>query len=253
MASEYHHGLTFVHESNEIRPVDPARMTTIGVVGTAGEGVDEEAFPLNEPRHVYTYEIDQLEKLGLGGTLRDAVDAISDQGVAASLIIQRVKEGADIEQTLSNVIGSAASATGVHGFNHCASELGVEPNIIVALGFTSQRPGNDANPVVAELIPICERLMSVMIADGPDTDREAALEYRRDHNSSRLIIVDPHVKLWREGDTAPTIQPASARVAGLGVKRDKEKGGPFWSFSNQTVGGIAGVSRPTSYYIDDTK
>ena len=105
--------------------------------------------------------------------------------------------------------------------------------------------------MVAELIPICERLMSVMIADGPDTDREAALEYRRDHNSSRLIIVDPHVKIWREGDTAPTIAPASARVAGLGVKRDKEKGGPFWSFSNQTMGGIAGVSRPVSYYIDD--
>ncbi len=33
---------------------------------------------------------------------------------------------------------------------------------------------------------------------------------------------------------------SSARVAGLGVRRDKEKGGPFWSWSNQTMGGIAG-------------
>ena len=167
------------------------------------------------------------------------------------MIFNRIEEGADIDETLSNVIGSTSSKTCVHVFEHCASELGVEPNIIVAPGFTSQRPGNAANPVVSELIPICERLMSVMVADGPDSNRDAALQYRQDHNSSRLIIVDPHVKLWREGEALPTIQPASARVAGLGVRRDKQKGGPFWSWSNQTMGGIAGLSRPISYYIDD--
>ena len=107
MPSEYHHGLTFVHENNEIRPVDPAKMTTIGVVGTAGEGVDDEAFPLNEPRMVFSHEIDKLQKLGIGGTLRDAADAVTDQGISASMIFQRVEEADDIEKSLSNIIGSA--------------------------------------------------------------------------------------------------------------------------------------------------
>ena len=172
MASEYLHGISITEKWNEPeslrwhhRPVDPAKMTTIAVIGTAGDGVDNALWPLNEPRHVFTDEADKIARLGAGGTLRDAFDAITDQGIIASVIVNRIEEGGSFEKTLSNVIGSAASKTGVHVFKYAQGELGIEPNILVAPGFTSQRPGDAANPVVAEMLPICDRLRAVMVAD----------------------------------------------------------------------------------------
>ncbi len=251
MPTEFLHGIAITEKWNDPRPMDPAKMTTIAVIGTAGDGVDNSEWPINEPRHVFTDEIERIAALGTGGTLRDAFDAITDQGIIASVIAIRIEEGADTDATLANIVGSAAERTGVHALLDAQGELGFEPNILIAPGFTSQRPGDAANPVVAELLPIAERLRAVVVADGPNTTREDAFNYREDFDSDRLIIVDPHVKVWREGETAPAIQPASARIAGLGVKRDKQKGGPFWSWSNQPVGGIVGLARPISYYIDD--
>jgi phage tail sheath protein FI len=326
MADEFLHGIKIIREDAEPRPVDPAKMTTIGLIGTGGVGVDVSVWPLDKPLHVFTDEVDKIAKLGIGGTLREAFDAIIDQGIIASVVVVRVAAGASEAATLANVVGSSAARTGVHALRIAAAELGIEPTILIAPAFTHQRVvngvvsiavtdggqsytaamvtitgvgtgakaeavisggaitaitvinpglgyaeastivtiigdgtgaeadaviGSAANPVIAELLPIADQLMAVIIADGPNTTREAAEQYRQDWNSERLIIVDPAVLIYREGATAPSVQVASARIAGLGVKRDKEKGGPFWSWSNQPIGGAVGVARPISYYISD--
>ncbi len=330
MTDEYLHGIKIIREDAEPRPVDAAKMTTIGIVGTGGTGVDATAWPLDKAVHIYSDDTAAIAKLGTGGTLREAFDAIADQGIVASVIAVRVAEGVDEAATIANLVGSYASKTGVHALRYAGAELGIEPNILVATSFTHQRVtdgvvsiavtaggadytaenttvtiadsgggsgasavpviaadvitgitvtnpgigyteatttvtitgdgtgatadatiGDAANPVVAELLPIADKLMAVVVADGPNTTKAAALQYRQDWNSDRLIIVDPSVLVYLEGATAPSAQHASARVAALGVKRDKEKGGPFWSWSNQQLGGAVGVARPITYYIND--
>jgi hypothetical protein len=101
--------------------------------------------------------------------------------------------------------------------------------------------------VVAELLTIAARHRGIVIADGPNTTKEAAQTYRNDWpNEKRLFIVDPAVRVSVGGN--PVVQPASGRVAGLFVRRDKEVGGPHVSPSNQSIGGIVGVGRPIPYY-----
>ena len=67
-----------------------------------------------------------------------------------------------------------------------------------------------------------------------------------------MYLIDPPVKVWNTDLSAQVIKPASARVAGLFVKRDKQYGGPYWSPSNQAMLGITGTARPVSYYDGET-
>ena len=67
--------------------------------------------------------------------------------------------------------------------------------------------GSAANPVVAEMLGIAERLRAVIIADGPNTNDTDAIDYRKDWSSNRVYIVDPAV-LVSEND-AVTTRPAS--------------------------------------------
>ena len=96
---------------------------------------------------------------------------------------------------------------------------------------------------MAELEGVTAALKAIKIGDCPGGTKELALEYRADFSDRYTYLVDPHVRL--AGDV---VAPASARVAGLFVKRDQSKGGPYWSPSNQGIGGIVGTSRPVSYF-----
>ena len=105
-----------------------------------------------------------------------------------------------------------------------------------------------ANPVVAELLGIAERLRAVIIADGPNTTDAAAIDYREDWGSPRIYVVDPHVKVMKNG--AVVTEPVSARVAGLIAKIDNDRGF-WWSPSNNVINGIVGSHRPVDFALGD--
>ena len=107
-----------------------------------------------------------------------------------------------------------------------------------------------ANPVVAELQGIAERMRSVIIADGPNTTDADAITYREDWGSDRIFIVDPHVMVWDTVADAAIADPASSRVAGLISKMDNEKGF-WWSPSNQVLNGVVGIARPIDFGMSD--
>ena len=199
--------------------------------------------------HLFSNETDKVSALGATGTGRDIVDGIIDQGVVASMVGVRVEEGIDTDATMSNMIGASGSLTGMHALKAARSELGIEPGILIATGFTSQRVSNAANPVVAEMLGIGDRLKAITVADSPNTTKEDAFTYREDWpDAGRMYLVDPGVKVWNTDQSAVVVKPASARVAGLFVKRDKQYGGPYWSPSNQPMFGILGTARPVPYY-----
>jgi len=134
---DFLHGVEVVEISDGIRPIRTVKSSVIGLVGTAPEA-NATDFPLNTPV-LLAGSPRKAAKLGPSGTLKDAVDAIYDQAGAAVVVI-RVEEGMDFNETLSNVIGDSTMGTGVHALKAAQSEVKVSPKVLVAPGFTSTRP-----------------------------------------------------------------------------------------------------------------
>ena len=240
--ASYNHGVRVFDAGVSELPIQAADLSPIGLAGTA-PAADNTVFPIDEPVHFYTNDSAKVALLGETGTLKDEIDSINDQGVVASVVVVRSTEGVDIDATLANIVGSSAAQTGVNAFKYARGHVGVEPGIIVAPGYTSQRPGDAKNPVMAELEGVSSSMKAIKIGDCPGTSKEDGLVYRADFSDRYTYLVDPHVKL--AGDV---VAPASGRAAALFVKRDQSKGGPYWSPSNQAIGGIVGTARPISYF-----
>lgn len=245
--TERFHGTRVFKEGQTARPVEVTDYSTCGTVMIAPDA-DPDVFPLDELVTVFTNDTTARAAAGTGGNVEAIWDAIDDQGVVAELQIVRVAEGVStvpqtkLEQTIANIVGSGANNSGVHAFKEASKPA----KLLFVPGYDSQRISNAKNPVAAELTGIATRLRAIKILNTPDTSKEAAEIYRNDFaDDPRAYLFHPSVKVFR---TTTITEPASGRVAGLFVKRDKEVGGPFRSPSNQTMGGIQGPSRPIAYY-----
>lgn len=141
------------------------------------------------------------------------------------------------------------SYDGVWAFLAAKTTLGLQPRILLAPGFTSERTGNVANTVVAQLDVVAKRLGACVLADGPNTTDEAAVQYRNDWGSDRIYVLDPHVKA-ESPDGVIVEVPYSAAMAGVIAATDAQFG--FWaSPSNKLIKGIVGVSRPIEFALND--
>ncbi|WP_375643625.1 MULTISPECIES: phage tail sheath subtilisin-like domain-containing protein, partial [unclassified Bartonella] len=256
------HGVEVIEVDDGTRPLRAVQSAVIGIVGTAPDA-DEQAFPLNTPVLVAgsLSQAAKLDKTGKRqGTLPNALDLIFKQ-VGAIVVVVRVNEGDNENATLTNILGGVnanGAYEGVHAFIGAGSIVGQTPRILIAPGFTHQRPssvnieengtGATANPVAAELIGIAERLRAIVVLDAPNTTDEAALSTAKDFDSKRAILIDPFVKVNRDGKIVE--QPASAAVAGVIAKTDFTHG--FWhSPSNKVINGIVGIARPIDFSIGD--
>lgn len=251
MPEQFLHGVEVVEIDNGPRPIRTVRSSIIGLIGTAPDA-DTDAFPLNVPKLVAGNRT-EAAKLGATGTLPAAIDAIFDQA-GAMVVVIRIKEGADEAETIGNAVGGVDIDTGqyegVHAFLGAESVVHVSPRVLIAPGFTHQRPDGNANPVISELVGIAERLRAVIIADAPNTNDADAIAYREDWGSSRVYVIDPFVKVWDAEASAAKEEPASARMAGLIAKIDNDRGF-WWSPSNQNINGIIGTARPVDFTLGD--
>ncbi|MCW1412215.1 phage tail sheath subtilisin-like domain-containing protein [Rhizobium sp. 1AS11] len=329
-AAQFLHGVEVIEIDDGPRPVRVVRSSVIGIIGTA-PNADATVFPLNTPVLIAgsrgkASSLDTSAGQTGEGTLPNAVDLILDQ-IGAAIIVVRVEEGEDDAETLANILGGYENGQplGVHVFTGAKSVVGQQPRILIAPGFTSERPqgvvghgaitggnsgangtfplaftggtgsgaegtftvaggaltaititkggrysvaptfsfaasaglagaaasvtlGVTSNAVVAELIGIAERLRAVIIADGPNTTNEAALQYAEDFGSRRVYVVDPAVKVARGANVV--VEPASPAVAGLIAKIDNDRGF-WWSPSNQNINGIVGIARPIDFTLGD--
>lgn len=261
MAEQFLHGVEVINIDDGTRPITTAASSVIGIVGTApraGAG-----FPLNQPVLVTSRQQAAALRGGtseLGeGTLPDALDAIFDQGAAVVVVI-RVDGGASEATALAAVVGGTNPVDGhyqgAHALLSAESVLGVKPRLLIAPGFTHQRPEDPANvgtalanPVVAALKGIATKLRAVVVADGPDSNDAAAIVAAGDHGSQRVFLVDPGVKrLNAAGEIV--VQPASATVAGAISRSDNERG--WWaSPSNIELNGVLGTTRAVDFGLDD--
>ncbi|WPY95593.1 phage tail sheath subtilisin-like domain-containing protein [Limimaricola variabilis] len=250
------HGVEVLEVDSGARPIRTVRTGVIGIVGTA-PGADATEFPLNTPVLVAgsRAKAAKLDPDGAGGgTLPAALDGILDQ-IGAVCIVVRVDEGMDEDATLANVVGGVNGGTGqfegVHALLGAEAVVGFAPKILCAPGWTHQRPTAAANPVVAELEGIANRLRAIIVADGPNTTDADAQTYAGDWGSSgRVYVVDPWVTVL-DGAGNTVSEPASARVAGVIARTDADRG--FWhSPSNKGIFGIMGTSRPVDFKLGDS-
>ncbi|RDD34591.1 Phage tail sheath protein [Wolbachia endosymbiont of Cylisticus convexus] len=255
MAEEFLHGVNVIEVTSGARTVRTAKSSVIGVIGTAPEA----NVPLNKPVLI-AGSLKEAARLGKSGSLPSAVNGIFSQ-MGATVVVIRVEESENInpklkeEETLKNIIGGVDKETGeyqgIQAFLSSESIVHVAPRILIAPQFTHQLPEseNPKNPVVAALIGVAEKLRSIIVADGPNTNDEEAIKWRKSIDSSRVYVVDPWVKVFIEGKEE--ILPPSSFVAGLIAKVDSEQG--FWhSPSNKEINGIIGTSRPIDFTLGNT-
>ena len=247
------HGVQVINIDAGPRPVQTVNSAVTGIVGTAPDA-DPALFPLNTPVLIAG---SRLEAAGLdtvgnsAGSLPLALDGIFDH-IGGVVIVVRVDEDNDEVEQLSNVVGGVnavdGNLEGVHALLGAESVVGFAPRILLAPGFTHQRPGGLANPVVAEMIGIADRLRAIILQDGPNTTDADAITAAGDFGSSRVLLIDPWVKVLVNGEIVNV--PPSSRVAGIIARTDNEVG--FWaSPSNKAMNGIIGTSRPVDFKLGD--
>jgi phage tail sheath protein FI len=245
-------GISITRIDNEPRPAVYSDMSVVGLIGTAPEA-DPDVFPLDTPVFMYSDDMAKRTALGGSGTISGALSLINAQlgefQVAAKVVVVRVEEGATVSETIANIVGDGV-ATGLEAFVQAGPLLGIIPRLICAPGFTSQRQGTDANAVCAALPALCNKLPAHAVVDGPATTEQAAIDWRETLSSTRLIPVDPAVRVMNGAQVA--VVPLSPAIIGIGVRRDHEKQGrPFHSWANQPVAGIVGPSRPINFSLTD--
>ncbi len=245
-------GISITRIDNEPRPAVWSDMAVVGLIGTAPDA-DADVFPLDTPVFMYSDDRTKVAALATAGTIAGALNLINAQlgefQVAAKVVVVRVAEGADTDETIVNIVGDGLT-TGLAAFVDAGPVLGVIPRLLCAPGFTSQRTGADANAVCAALPPVCTKLLAHAVVDGPATSEQDAIDWRETIASDRIIPIDPAVKVLDE--TLETVVPMSPAVIGVAVRRDHEKQGrPFHSWANQPVHGIVGPSRPITFSLTD--
>lgn len=159
-----------------------------------------------------------------GGIVGATARPVIVGGVITEVIVTNPGQGGSQGDTIATVAGDGSGAV-----------------LAVTIGAAG-------NPVVAETLGIAERLRAMIAADGSNSTKEAALTYRQDWGSDRIMVIDPHVKVYK-GASVVT-QPTSPRAVGIQAKLDNTKGF-WWSPSNQVINGAIGIARPIEWAIND--
>jgi phage tail sheath protein FI len=140
MATDFLHGVEIVTVDGGPRPIQTVRSAIIGLIGTAPDA-DATKFPLDTPVLVNTRG--GYAGIGATGTLAKALAGIFDQ-FSPFVVVVRVEEGASASETLANVVGgvdvNTGARLGVQAFRDAQTVCGVTPMLLIAPGFTSDRP-----------------------------------------------------------------------------------------------------------------
>jgi len=260
MPDHFLHGVEVIEINDGARPIKTVKSSVIGLVGTAPQG------PVNTPTLILGSRKQAVEIFGNDHnfTIPAALDAIFDQAGAMVVVINVADPDSEDHLTdgvldpskiaLSDVIGGVDEVTGkykgVQALLAANTEVHVTPRILIAPGFTHQTPDNLANPVVAELLGIAESLRAVIIADCPNSNETDAVNYASDFGSARIFAAYPWVKIYDVATDSIKEEPSSARIAGLIVKSDNDRGF-WWSPSNLVINGIVGISKPIDFVLGD--
>src|SRR5574344_503489 len=261
MPDTFLHGVEVIELDGGSHPISTVASSVIGLVGTAPQG------PVNTPTLILGSRSEAVKIFGEdteGFTIPAALDAIFDQ-VGAAVVVVNVAEPTNPQHinedtneldpnliSLSDIVGGVntdGTYKGLQCLLAARTECKVQPRLLIAPGFTHQKPEGNANPVVSEMITIAERLRAMIMADCPNNTKEDAVSYIEDFGSERLFCIYPWAKVLK-GDNIVE-EPLSGRIAGLIAKSDNNRGF-WWSPSNLVINGIVGISKPIDFTLGDS-
>ncbi|MFT4162865.1 phage tail sheath family protein [Shinella sp.] len=252
--AQFNHGTRIIDAGSTSRPLEVSDYSTLGINFIDQTADDAEFPPDSEPKLIFTHEVEKIAKLGTGpgNQAMDLVKAVKAQGIEAAIVVSRVAHSTKtdpqekLDEELASLIGSAASLTGVHGLSYAEGHVGRSVDILVGGGYSAKRVANAKNPYAAACESVAAKLKAISIFDTGGPDSASSLAFRADFSSRYTYLVDPYVRV-SEGASIIS-KPASPWAAAMFVAKDKKKGGPYWSPSNQEVLGILGTSRPITYF-----
>ncbi len=250
-----HAGVRTFLQTTEQQPLIIADMSTIGGAFSAPD-CDRDLFPVDTPVHFTTDDTEMVTAIGATGTLAETVDAITREGIVASVVavvpeVPALDDDHDIDDQMAAIVGSAANKTGLWALLDAQSETGAEPDLLIAPGFTSQRLGAAANPAATAIDALCERIVTAIgICDTPSSNKTAAVEWAADFSESMNLVAVGQGARYQSGANIVT-RPASAAIAALIARNDKARGAPYYNPGNIALKGILGPSRSVQFSIPD--
>ncbi|XAI96346.1 tail protein [Microcystis phage Mae-JY30] len=135
-------GIAITRLDNEPKPAVRADMAVIGLVGTA-PGAVADHYPINDPVLIFSDDEAAIAALGNSGTLPAQIALINAQlgdfQRSARVVISRSVQGETEDATMANLVGNAATKTGIHALRSAGPKLGVVPRLIGVPGFTHQQ------------------------------------------------------------------------------------------------------------------
>lgn len=173
MAADFLHGVETIEVNDGSRPIKRARMSVIGVIGTAPDA-DGALWPYNTPVPVFGNRR-AITGLGTKGTLPAALDGVFSQ-IGALIVVIRVPEGLNQRQTMSALMGSASQKTGVYAFLAARAVTQMTPRILIAPGFSAIEPTDGIASIQVNTAGANYTTASVAIAgDGEGARAEAVI------------------------------------------------------------------------------
>lgn len=146
---------------------------------------------------------------------------------------------------IGTVDGTTGARTGFKLLENTYNELGLEPKILIAPGYST------TNAIVNEMRVWTARLGAVAFIDAPSGTTVAVAKLARTAGGSinfnladkSIIPVFPEVQVYDPQSNAIINAPASSTAAGVMAATDKKAGAGFWkSPSNEPVKGIEGLA-----------
>lgn len=254
MSTTFNHGSRVISAGSTSRPLEFADTTTLAT-NFIDSTADNSVFPPDsEPKLFFSHEADKVAALGtgIGNQALALVNAAKAQGIEVAIVASRVAHSVKTdpiekaEEELGRLIGTAASMTGAHALSYAEGHVGRSPDLLVGGAPAAGRVSAAKNPYAAALESVGNKLKAISVLDTGGPDSEASLAYRADFSSRYVYLVDPFVRVSQGASIVA--RPASPYAAAMFVKRDKDRGGPYWSPSNQEVLGVLGTARPVTYY-----
>ncbi|AIL13672.1 hypothetical protein IM40_09570 (plasmid) [Candidatus Paracaedimonas acanthamoebae] len=238
MSEDFLHGIEIQEQDIGPRSIGLIDSSVIGLVGTA-TGIEK-----NRPILIKGSKDPLLEKLGKAGTIPTALAGIFDQ-TEAQVVVVNIGEGTADDEAGEDTAGNGGKPklkgtsnlkTAAESLLNAESVVHKTPRILIAPGFSNKKEA------IESLLSVAQRLRSVVIAECPEDENIDSLGIA--HND-RLYFIHPSFIV---GENKP--EPASARIAGVIVRSDNERG--FWfSPSNQPIMGIRGTKTPIPFALGD--
>lgn len=242
MSDQFLHGIEYQEVNTGSRTVTTTRMNTIYVCGTA-PGADADTFPLNK-NVLIPGTASMIAALGTTGTLAMTMKVIDNENDSLPIVIVcRVEEGADDNETMANIIGGIDADTGEYtGIKRAVlaeQDTTLKPRIMIAPYFSHNKPVMDALITAAEGVRAIVWGDAVNEATSKYTD---AISYMGQFASRRANIVYPWSTVF-DTDVADYIDVPSSILAAVAEAQTN-----YYESSSMTVlNTVQGIAKPVTF------